>query len=62
MQTCGMDPVLEESVDAKVNLCFEGKGWYLKEGPVCESQFHWDDPECIKWRSKNSRPDVQPWI
>lgn len=62
MRSCGMDPVLGEGGDGKVNLCLEGKGWYLKGGPVCENKLLWNDPACIKWRSKNSKPDVQPWI
>lgn len=62
MRSCGMDPILGEGGDGKVNLCLEGKGWYLEGGPVCENKLLWNDPACIKWRSKNSKPDVQPWI
>ncbi|ACE61665.1 MULTISPECIES: hypothetical protein [Actinobacillus] len=61
MRACGMDPVLGESVELKVNLCLEKKGWYLEQGPVCEEKYVWNEPECIKWRAKYSKPNVQPW-
>lgn len=58
---CGMDVVVGESDNAKVNLCFENKGYHLEGGPVCESKFHWNDPICIDWRRKHSKPNAQPW-
>ncbi len=61
MRACGMDPVRGESVELKVNLCLENKGWYLKQGPVCEEKYVWNDPICIKWRAKHSKPDAKPW-
>lgn len=61
MRACGMDPVLGESTKLKVNLCMEKKGWYLKQGPVCEEKDVWNEPECIKWRAKYSKPNVKPW-
>ncbi|WP_373099323.1 MULTISPECIES: hypothetical protein [Pasteurellaceae] len=61
MRACGMDPVRGESVDLKVNLCLEKKGWYLEQGPVCEERDVWNEPECIKWRAKHSKPDAKPW-
>ncbi|WP_044470362.1 hypothetical protein [Mannheimia massilioguelmaensis] len=61
MRACGMDPVLGESVELKVNLCMEKKGWYLEQGPVCEEKYVWNEPECIKWRAKHSKPDAKPW-
>ncbi|ACA31905.1 hypothetical protein [Histophilus somni] len=61
MRSCGMDPVLGESVKLKVNLCMEKKGWYLEQGPVCEEKYVWNEPECIKWRAKHSKPDAKPW-
>ncbi|AHG86217.1 hypothetical protein F544_9880 [Bibersteinia trehalosi USDA-ARS-USMARC-190] len=56
-----MDPVLGESGNSKVNLCFESKGWYLKGGPVCENKLMWNDELCIKWRAKYSKPNAKPW-
>ncbi|TGZ98904.1 hypothetical protein D3M79_07745 [Rodentibacter pneumotropicus] len=61
MRDCGMDFVIGESDDPKVNLCLESKGWYLKGGPVCENMLMWNDLPCIKWRAKHSKPDVKPW-
>lgn len=61
MKACGMDFVIGESDNAKVNLCLENKGYHLKGGPVCESKFHWDDSICIDWRRKHSKPNAQPW-
>ncbi|MEG9475374.1 hypothetical protein F480_01530 [Bibersteinia trehalosi Y31] len=61
MRSCGMDPVLGESDKLKVNLCMEKKGWYLEQGPVCEEKDVWNEPECIKWRAKHSKPNAKPW-
>lgn len=61
MRACGMDPVRGESVYLEVNLCLEKKGWYLEQGPVCEERYVWNEPECIKWRAKYSKPDAKPW-
>lgn len=61
MRTCGMDPVVGYSNDIEPGLCLEKKGWYLKGGPFCESRIRWDNPQCIKWRFKYSKPDVKPW-
>ncbi len=61
MRACRMDPVLGESGSAKTNLCLERKGWYLEGGAVCENKLMWNDPECIKWRAKYSKPGVKPW-
>lgn len=61
MRACGMDPVLGESDKLKVNLCMEKKGWYLEQGPVCEEKDVWNEPECIKWRAKHSKPNAKPW-
>ncbi len=61
MRACGMDPVRGESGSAKINLCLEQKGWYLDGGPVCENKLMWNEPECIKWRAKYSKPDAKPW-
>lgn len=61
MRACGMDPVLGESGKLEVNLCMERRGWYLDQGPVCEEKYVWNEPECIKWRAKHSKPDAQPW-
>lgn len=61
MRACGMDPVRGESGNAKINLCLEQKGWYLDGGPVCENKLMWNEPECIKWRAKHSKPDAKPW-
>ncbi|WP_293731539.1 hypothetical protein [uncultured Actinobacillus sp.] len=61
MRACGMDPVRGESGYLAVNLCLEKKGWYLEQGPVCEERYVWNEPECIKWRAKYSKPDAKPW-
>lgn len=61
MRSCGMDPVQGESPYIKVNLCLENKGWYLKQGPICENFMEWDEKVCIEWRAKYSKPDVKPW-
>ncbi|ABY69531.1 hypothetical protein AP460_02755 [Actinobacillus pleuropneumoniae] len=61
MHACGIDPILGESGSAEANLCLERKGWYLEGGAVCENKLMWNDPECIKWRAKYSKPGVKPW-
>lgn len=61
MRSCGMDPVSGYSNDIEPSLCLEKKGWYLKGGPVCESRTRWDNPKCVSWRSKYSKPDAKPW-
>ncbi|QLB12862.1 hypothetical protein EV697_1192 [Bisgaardia hudsonensis] len=58
---CNLDFMSVDSSEVKNLLCFEARGWYLEEGPVCEDQLIWDDPECIKWRKKHSKPDAVPW-
>ncbi|TCK01870.1 hypothetical protein EV694_0504 [Volucribacter psittacicida] len=61
MKTCGMDFVSGYSNDIKVNLCLEQKGWYQKGGPYCENELRWDNPLCIEWRAKHSKPNAKPW-
>ncbi|TCK01871.1 hypothetical protein EV694_0505 [Volucribacter psittacicida] len=61
MTDCGMDFVSGYSNDIKVNLCLEQKGWYKKGGPYCENELRWDNPLCIEWRAKHSKPDAKPW-
>lgn len=61
MSDCGMDFVSGESTKPHVNLCMEKKGWYLEGGPVCENELAWDNPLCIQWRKKHSKPDAKPW-
>ena len=61
MEDCGMDFVIGESDNPKVNLCLEKKGWYLEGGPACENTIMWDKPLCVQWRKKYSKPDAKPW-
>lgn len=58
---CGLDFMNVSSKDGKKMLCFEERGWYLKEGPVCENELMWDDLTCVNWRKKHSKPNAVPW-
>ncbi|QLB13906.1 hypothetical protein A6A11_04195 [Bisgaardia hudsonensis] len=61
MKACNLDFMNVDSIYGKNMLCFEKRGWYLEEGPVCENELMWNDPDCIKWRKKHSKPDAVPW-
>ena len=61
MEDCGMDFVIGESDDLKVNLCFEKKEWCLEGGPVCGNTIMWDKPLCVQWRKKHCKPYAKPW-
>ena len=51
MEDCGIDFIIDESDDLKVNLCFE-KRMVFRGGPVCGNTIMWDKPLCVQWRKK----------
>lgn len=53
MGDCGMDFVIDESDDLKVNLCFE-KRMVFRGGPVCGNTIMWDKPLCVQWRKNTA--------
>ncbi|QLB12858.1 hypothetical protein EV697_1132 [Bisgaardia hudsonensis] len=61
IKACNLDFMHVSSKSGKNMLCFEKRGWYLEGGPVCENELMWNDPDCIKWRKKHSKPDAVPW-
>ncbi len=60
MEDCGIDFIIDESDDLKVNLCFE-KRMVFRGGPVCGNTIMWDKPLCVQWRKKHCKLDAKPW-